>query len=79
MHNCEFKISLRRYGGDNATNVAYLMNKNKTFTRPSRAFFKISVHAFVSCSRQICDVNSMTDFSSFTENVNTGVNLNFLP
>ena len=36
---------LRRDGSDNATNFAYLMNKNKTFARPLRAFI-ISVHLF---------------------------------
>ena len=33
---------------------AYLMNKNKSFARPSRAFFYLCT--FLSRSRQICDV-----------------------
>ena len=36
---------LRRDDSDNATNLAYLMNKDKTFARSSHAFI-ISVHFF---------------------------------
>ena len=36
---------LRRDDSDNATHFAYLMNKNKTFARPSRAFI-IYEHLF---------------------------------
>ena len=36
---------LRRDGSDNATNFAYLTNKNRTLARPSRAVI-IFVHFF---------------------------------
>ena len=65
---------LRRDGIDNATNFAYLMNKNKSFARPSHAFFfffVISVHFFPVLGKSA----SWNDhFSSFTEHVN----LNFV-
>ena len=38
-------LDLRRDRSDNGTNFAYLMNQNKSFARPSRAFF-ISVYFF---------------------------------
>ena len=51
------------------------MNKNKRFARPSSAFF-ISVH-FMPVLGKSATWND--HFSSFTENVNTAANLNFLP
>ena len=50
----EFKISDAGDSSENATNFAYLITKNKSFVRPSRALF-ISVH-FFPISWQICDV-----------------------
>ena len=50
--NREFKNQRRDCSGD-ATKFAYLIEKNKSFARPSRAFF-ISVR--FSRARQICDV-----------------------
>ena len=62
---------LRRDGIDNATNFAYLMNKNKNFARPSHAFLVISVHFFPVLGKSA----SWNDhFSSFTEHAN----LNFV-
>ena len=40
---CSTNWDLRRDGSDNATNFAYLMNKNKSFARPPRTFYT-SVH-----------------------------------
>ena len=57
----------RRDCSDDATNFAYLIGNNKSFARPSRAFFN-SVHFF-----QVLGKSATWNdhFSSFTENVNT--------
>ena len=60
----EFKIN---DCSDDAPKFAYLIDKNKSFARPSRAFFN-SVHFF-----QVLGKSAMWNdhFSSVTENVNT--------
>ena len=62
-------LDQRRDCRDGATKFAYLIDKNKSFARPSRAFFFFnSMHFFQVLSKS---ATSNDHFSCFTENVNT--------
>ena len=52
--SCDTKFKINDATAAKTTKFAYLIDKNKSFARPSRAFFKF--RAFLSSSRQICDV-----------------------